>query len=47
MGGDDGLGLFAGEGVPTMAELWRGRIESVARVGEDLHVTLVPHGKPS
>jgi diaminohydroxyphosphoribosylaminopyrimidine deaminase / 5-amino-6-(5-phosphoribosylamino)uracil reductase len=47
MGGDDGLGLFAGEGVDTMADLWRGRIESVCRVGDDLHVTLVPRAEPS
>ncbi len=42
MGGDDGLSLLAGAGVATMADLWRGSIESVARVGDDLHLTVVP-----
>ena len=32
-GGDDARGLFSGPGAPSMAELWRGRIVSVARVG--------------
>ncbi|MDE3087717.1 MAG: bifunctional diaminohydroxyphosphoribosylaminopyrimidine deaminase/5-amino-6-(5-phosphoribosylamino)uracil reductase RibD [Acidobacteriota bacterium] len=41
-GGDDGRPLFAGPGVPSMAELWRGRIVSVARLGPDLRVELAP-----
>ena len=39
-GGDDGRGLFAGPGAPTMAELWRGRLVSVARLGTDLRLEL-------
>ncbi|MEM7287953.1 MAG: bifunctional diaminohydroxyphosphoribosylaminopyrimidine deaminase/5-amino-6-(5-phosphoribosylamino)uracil reductase RibD [Actinomycetota bacterium] len=41
-GGDDGRPLFAGQGAPTMADVWRGRIIGVERAGDDLHVTLVP-----
>ncbi len=40
LGGSDGVPLFAGEGSPTMAEAWRGRIVSVERLGEDLRVDL-------
>lgn len=39
-GGDDALGLFAGPGAPTMAEVWRGRIVSATHLGEDLRVDL-------
>ncbi len=41
-GGDDGLPVFAGSGAPTMAELWRGQIISVVRLGADLRVELAP-----
>jgi diaminohydroxyphosphoribosylaminopyrimidine deaminase/5-amino-6-(5-phosphoribosylamino)uracil reductase len=41
-GGDDGRPLFAGPGAPTMADLWRGRIESVERLGDDLRVECSP-----
>jgi diaminohydroxyphosphoribosylaminopyrimidine deaminase/5-amino-6-(5-phosphoribosylamino)uracil reductase len=37
-GGDDGRPLFAGAGAPTMGEVWRGRLVSVAQLGEDLRV---------
>lgn len=37
-GGDDGRGLFAGPGAPTIDDVWRGRIESVERVGDDLRI---------
>jgi diaminohydroxyphosphoribosylaminopyrimidine deaminase/5-amino-6-(5-phosphoribosylamino)uracil reductase len=40
-GGDDARGLFTGPGVATMADLWRGRIVDVIRLGEDLRVDLV------
>ncbi len=40
-GGDDGLGLFHGEGAGTIADLWRGSFDSVTRLGEDLRVDLV------
>ena len=39
-GGDDARGLFAGAGAPTMAELWRGRLVGVERLGDDIRVEL-------
>ena len=36
LGGDDGLGLFSGPGAGTMADVWRGRIAEVRRIGPDL-----------
>jgi diaminohydroxyphosphoribosylaminopyrimidine deaminase/5-amino-6-(5-phosphoribosylamino)uracil reductase len=42
LGGDDARGLFAGPGAPTIDDVWRGRIVSVARVGEDLRVEVAP-----
>jgi diaminohydroxyphosphoribosylaminopyrimidine deaminase/5-amino-6-(5-phosphoribosylamino)uracil reductase len=39
-GGDDGRGLFAGPGAPTLSQLWRGHIVEVARIGDDLRVEL-------
>lgn len=39
-GGDDGRGLFAGPGAATIADLWRGRITSVVRLGDDLRIEL-------
>ena len=44
MGGDDGLAAFGGPGVPTMAEVTRGRFVSVDRLGDDLRLVLVPTG---
>lgn len=41
-GGDDARGVFAGPGVATLAEAWRGSIESVVRLGPDLRIDLVP-----
>ena len=40
-GGDDGTALFAGEGAPTIDELWRGRIDEVRRLGDDLRLDVV------
>ena len=37
-GGDDARGMFAGEGAPTIDAVWRGRIVSVARLGDDLRI---------
>ena len=37
-GGDDGRPLFAGPGAGTIADVWRGRVVSVERLGEDLRV---------
>lgn len=42
LGGDDGRPLFSGAGVPTMAELWRGRFVDVTRFGDDVRLDLVP-----
>ncbi|MFV0316344.1 MAG: bifunctional diaminohydroxyphosphoribosylaminopyrimidine deaminase/5-amino-6-(5-phosphoribosylamino)uracil reductase RibD [Microthrixaceae bacterium] len=39
-GGDDAKGIFAGQGVFDISELWRGRFSSVERVGADLRVEL-------
>jgi diaminohydroxyphosphoribosylaminopyrimidine deaminase/5-amino-6-(5-phosphoribosylamino)uracil reductase len=37
-GGDDARPLFAGPGAGTIADVWRGRLVSVERLGEDLRV---------
>ena len=37
-GGDDAPGLFAGAGAPSIGEVWRGRLLSVARLGGDLRI---------
>jgi len=42
LGGDDGAGLIAGAGVATMAQAWRGRIDAVTRLGDDLRIDLLP-----
>jgi diaminohydroxyphosphoribosylaminopyrimidine deaminase/5-amino-6-(5-phosphoribosylamino)uracil reductase len=39
-GGDDGRGLFTGEGAPTITDVWRGRIVDVARLGPDVRIEL-------
>ncbi|MBW3669434.1 MAG: bifunctional diaminohydroxyphosphoribosylaminopyrimidine deaminase/5-amino-6-(5-phosphoribosylamino)uracil reductase RibD [Actinobacteria bacterium] len=39
-GGDDARGLFAGPGAATIDDVWRGRMVSVERVGDDLRVEL-------
>lgn len=45
-GGDDGVPMFAGAGAPTMAELWRGRLVSIERLGDDVRVELAAAGAP-
>lgn len=42
LGGDDGVPMLAGPGRKTMADLWRGEIRAVTRLGPDLKVELVP-----
>jgi diaminohydroxyphosphoribosylaminopyrimidine deaminase/5-amino-6-(5-phosphoribosylamino)uracil reductase len=37
-GGDDGRPLFAGAGAGTIGEVWRGKLVSVERLGDDLRV---------
>jgi diaminohydroxyphosphoribosylaminopyrimidine deaminase/5-amino-6-(5-phosphoribosylamino)uracil reductase len=39
-GGDDGRPLFAGAGAPTIAEVWRGGVVSVDRLGDDIRVVV-------
>lgn len=41
-GGDDGRPLFSGPGASTMADVWRGRIVEVQRLGADLRIDLAP-----
>jgi diaminohydroxyphosphoribosylaminopyrimidine deaminase / 5-amino-6-(5-phosphoribosylamino)uracil reductase len=42
LGGDDGIGLFTGPGAATIADAWRGGIDAVTRLGDDLRIDLVP-----
>jgi diaminohydroxyphosphoribosylaminopyrimidine deaminase / 5-amino-6-(5-phosphoribosylamino)uracil reductase len=37
-GGDDGRPLFSGPGAGTIGDVWRGRLVSVERLGEDIRV---------
>ena len=39
-GGDDARGLFAGAGAATIDDVWRGRIVSTRRLGDDLRIDL-------
>jgi diaminohydroxyphosphoribosylaminopyrimidine deaminase/5-amino-6-(5-phosphoribosylamino)uracil reductase len=41
-GGDDGRPLFTGPGAPTVADVWRGRLVSVERLGDDLRLECSP-----
>jgi diaminohydroxyphosphoribosylaminopyrimidine deaminase/5-amino-6-(5-phosphoribosylamino)uracil reductase len=41
-GGDDARPLFAGAGAPTIADVWRGRIVSVERLGDDVRLECSP-----
>ncbi len=41
-GGDDGRPLFSGPGAPTIDDLWRGRLISVDRLGDDIRLELEP-----
>jgi diaminohydroxyphosphoribosylaminopyrimidine deaminase/5-amino-6-(5-phosphoribosylamino)uracil reductase len=41
-GGDDGRPLFTGPGAPTIAEVWRGKVVSVERLGDDLRLECSP-----
>ena len=45
-GGDDARPLFAGAGAATIADVWRGRIESVEQLGDDLKVELLGQCSP-
>jgi diaminohydroxyphosphoribosylaminopyrimidine deaminase / 5-amino-6-(5-phosphoribosylamino)uracil reductase len=37
-GGDDALGVFRGTGAETIADVWRGRMSRVTRLGDDLRI---------
>ena len=41
-GGDDAVSLFAGPGAPTIERLWRGRLVSLERLGDDVRIELAP-----
>jgi diaminohydroxyphosphoribosylaminopyrimidine deaminase/5-amino-6-(5-phosphoribosylamino)uracil reductase len=41
LGGDDARPMFSGPGAATMADVWRGRITDVRRLGHDLRVDLL------
>jgi len=41
-GGSTAPSVFAGAAAATIDELWRGRIESVTRLGDDLEIVLAP-----
>ncbi len=45
-GGSDAVPMFDGPGAPAMDTLWRGRLVSVRRLGDDLRVELAPAGSP-
>jgi diaminohydroxyphosphoribosylaminopyrimidine deaminase / 5-amino-6-(5-phosphoribosylamino)uracil reductase len=45
-GGDDGRPMFAGPGAPTIDGVWRGRLVSVVRLGDDLRVEMAPPVDP-
>jgi diaminohydroxyphosphoribosylaminopyrimidine deaminase/5-amino-6-(5-phosphoribosylamino)uracil reductase len=42
MGGEEGRPVFVGPGSATMADLWRGDLHDVRKVGSDLRVELRP-----
>lgn len=41
-GGDDALGLFTGPGAPTIDDVWRGRIDGIRQLGDDVRIDVVP-----
>ena len=41
-GGKEGLGVFEGAGIATMADLWRGRITSTQQLGDDIEIVIEP-----
>jgi diaminohydroxyphosphoribosylaminopyrimidine deaminase / 5-amino-6-(5-phosphoribosylamino)uracil reductase len=41
-GGNDGLGVFEGAGIATMADLWRGHIVSTQQLGDDIEIVIEP-----
>jgi diaminohydroxyphosphoribosylaminopyrimidine deaminase/5-amino-6-(5-phosphoribosylamino)uracil reductase len=48
LGGDDGVPLLAGPGVPTMADIRRGRLIDVRRLGDDVCIEVAaPDPRPT
>ncbi len=47
MGGDDGRPMMAGPGAATLETLFRGRIDSVRRLDEDLRIELIRSDSPT
>lgn len=45
-GGSDAAAMFAGPGAVTMDRLWRGRIDDIARLGDDLRIDLLAAESP-
>lgn len=41
-GGDDARPLFTGPGAPTIDELWRGQLDRVVKLGDDVRLDLRP-----
>lgn len=41
-GGDDAAGLFRGAGAGTISDVWRGEIDAITQLGQDVRVDLVP-----
>ncbi|HLH46801.1 MAG TPA: bifunctional diaminohydroxyphosphoribosylaminopyrimidine deaminase/5-amino-6-(5-phosphoribosylamino)uracil reductase RibD, partial [Acidimicrobiales bacterium] len=46
LGGDDGRPVLSGPGAPTMASAWRGRLDGVRRLGDDLRIDVLAPGRP-
>ncbi|MDA8392306.1 MAG: bifunctional diaminohydroxyphosphoribosylaminopyrimidine deaminase/5-amino-6-(5-phosphoribosylamino)uracil reductase RibD [Actinomycetota bacterium] len=47
LGGDDGVPMFSGAGAATLADAWRGEIQSVERFGDDVRIELTGSGPGS
>jgi len=45
-GGNDAVAMFTGPGAPTVADLWRGELLGLRRLGDDIRVDLAP-GAPT
>lgn len=41
-GGDDAQGVFTGAGAPTIGDVWRGRIDGIRQLGNDVRIDVVP-----
>lgn len=46
-GGDDARSLFTGPGQATIADVWRGELVDVRRVGDDIRIEMRPKTMPS